>query len=286
LSNNSPPPLLYKYLAPTRVDVLGSLRVAFSTFAALNDPFEFLIRFDDNAIHERDDTVIRQGYTLENLVTVLREQPSGERLLEEMRALDGPDLRAGVSKMLEDYAGQSTTKARALLDATKGRYREFRDGGMVVFCCSANPLSVPMWAHYTAHEGFQIGFRPAEMFRFNGQESRTTSPLEITYHPEPPIVGADFSTIADCASRKMSDWAYESEWRYFSNRPLDFESPVPGIYLYPFNPMAVAEITFGIRAKDDFVAIVKRNTMHAGIQCRYFRVVSDNNSYQLKRDDC
>lgn len=122
--------------------ILSSSALSFTSFRALNDPFETL-------------AVLRNSPTRREAVTIYTSLKEG-----------GADTPDEILRYLEE-SHERDTQMRAELRATMN--------SLGVLCLSANPHDLLMWAHYAhAHQGVMIEFdaerledslQPRDVFR-------------------------------------------------------------------------------------------------------------------------
>lgn len=295
------PPLLYKYLHADRIDVLEHSLVRFSQPKALNDPFELVFLFDETGLRTQMDRIFGSAYAEkfsdqaldarfdEEAASVLKDPDLNEKLALLPRNLRR-QARRGFSRAVRSKSSELKNAvraqgARAMLEyadvisqETESIINEVVERS-VLFCASACPVSVPMWAHYSGnHTGLQIGFDPHEMFATLDNRMR---PQPVEYVDSIPVFGADFDR-SSFFLMKMRDWSYEQEWRFLY--PISRPSPIQEaeVILYPFSPSAIKEITFGLKAPATLVervAAMKKQYDRA----RLLRCVNFSEQYKMGR---
>jgi len=238
--------VLYKYLAPARLDVLERRRVRFTQPAAFNDPFEFKPYIESAASQEYIREHLEQNFD-EILRRELKEYPILSKLLPGESAVDLlrpfkssiPDL----FRLLEPH----------LLPGVAAAIHSALNANVGVLCLSEIRDSLLMWGHYTDnHEGFVIGFDQNHPF-FSvrlGPEDEFGFLRQVNYCRNRPRVTMANTTSAEWFETKSDEWAYEKEWRML--RVLeDAESRLEGvphpICLFSFPADAVVEIIAGLR---------------------------------------
>mgnify|MGYP002639813086 CR=1 FL=1 len=147
------------------------------------------------------------------------------------------------SEQAAEEAGRLDESHSASVLATLGEFRH--TSGIV--CCSANPLSNRMWAHYAdCHRGVCIGYR-TELHPF-------WLAMEVLYEdPNEPLEVVqtweqDVTRFCDHVSRrKGKEWDYEEEYRI----PV---GPIPEDHtrILPLDPGCISEIRLGVRIDPDF----------------------------------
>lgn len=261
------PPTLYKYLPPERADIFETGKVRFSQQSALNDPLEFHVELNlrhDLAEHiqaamaritpeQVAEAALLARSDYKDLLAKLPETTRPDthsRMVNEVAALAGPAtdaarlrLEEGIDALLPSVGTAFATEVAPALE------RHVR-----VFSCTANPMCVPMWAHYAeTHRGFQIAFDPRRIFAGN---SDAGSPTPIEYSDEPAVLtGPEDNFIY--LLRKAPDWAYEREWRYLMELDLDEDVTPALLHLVDFEIEAIEEVTFGLQASSETIARVR-----------------------------
>src|SRR5580698_7951792 len=144
--------VLYKYLAPDRLDVPEGRLIRFTQPAAFNDPFEINPCIESAFSQDHLREHVEQNFE-EILKRELKEYPVLRRLLPDEQVIDL--LRPFKSRILEivqmltpQFLPGVATKLTAAFNANVG-----------VLCLSEVRDSLLMWGHYTDnHQGFVIGF--------------------------------------------------------------------------------------------------------------------------------
>jgi hypothetical protein len=123
--------------------------------------------------------------------------------------------------------------------------REHFTTGIGLLCMVQHWQSPLMWGHYAEnHHGVCLGFDvPDEMPRkIIYTAERSTHVLDPTH----PVGGITFDQMRDVMLTKSSGWAYEEEWRLFSD--LKDADPTDGEFYIPFSKqLALREIIVGAR---------------------------------------
>jgi hypothetical protein len=252
--------ILYKYLAPDRIDVLRNRLIRFTQPRAFNDPFEFRPAFGE----------LVSGRTLE-------EHLSGEaferRVSDALKKAGVPDLVARAQFLQFASAGRTQAIAafRAAapgLRATLERvFEEQMSRHVGVLCLSEVRDSALMWGHYTdCHRGFVIGLDDAHPFFSKRRSAKDEFGFlrKVLYRRDRPDMRLDTaseSISADLFQTKSQEWEYEREWRMM--RALDEATKrIPqmpyDICLFDFDPGAVREIIVGMRAEASLFAEIHR----------------------------
>ncbi len=251
------PVILYKYLAPDRIDVLRTRRIRFTQPDDFNDPFEFRPPISATAFHSRAIAELDGSFD-QLLADELAKygsmiSPSAREQLWSRRA----DLRRSLPAVL----GQAVPSL--VHGIQSGIYKQLALQ-VGVLCLSEVRDSVLMWGHYTdSHRGFVVGFDSEHDFFLRRRGSRDEFGFlrKVAYQLKRPSVDLLATTAEEWFQTKSSDWAYEKEWRIVrvlseANCRID-RQPVP-ICLFDVPAEAVREIIVGLRAPADLVADLKR----------------------------
>ena len=168
----------------------------FATPASFNDPFDCAITLDDTKI---EDSV---AHALEQIAV-----DTGKPLSELDPNIKNTDLQA-----FQRYKEQLT---------------EVMGKQIGIYCLSANPSDILMWAHYAnAHRGFCVEYERTP----ENSLGRLAQP--VVYRDEIPSVSTrdltgDTSRLDDLWLTKSKHWEYEMEWRLLQmpggeSRRVDF----------------------------------------------------------------
>jgi len=242
--------MLYKYLAPDRIDVLENHHIRFTQSVVFNDPFEIKpvissIAPEDEARHKLNEMLpeclhkeylklppearsimsFKQFLILAQM-KLEKEMPNALALLDVFR----PIVQAGIS----DFANK-----------------------IGILSLTETPDNLLMWAHYaSSHEGFVLGFDNQHPYfdcrKGPGDELHYLRKVKyVDQRPNLPMIEL---TGDDVLLTKSSQWAYENEWRIL--RPLQeadevIEASPQSIHLFSFPPEMVREVILGYRISDE-----------------------------------
>lgn len=199
--------MLYKYLPSARVDVLRNLKIRFSPFESLNDPFEALPLFDhkdrqyiiDELVNAFEAGLLKdknhdgkyKGFVFD-VVKVLRQKIENDHLSPEV-------LGREMMKNIEEQIG--------------------------ILSLSRTESSLLMWSHYAENgKGFVLGFDSGNSFF--GKGNGVDRPVAVTYSEKRRVFDIsehdirNHENIPKIFSRKPLEWAYEEEERFI--RLFDF----------------------------------------------------------------
>lgn len=268
---DSLPRVLYKYLAPQRLDVVAKRLLRYTPLGAFNDPFEG---------RPYISALAPEGEARE---TLHRLVPSETKL-----AYDGlaAEIRAHVPYAAFAHLAEQLTAAREpeilapfsdlapLIKATM--FQKF-DELIGVLSLSEVPDSLLMWSHYAAcHTGFALGFdaRHSYFSEAKGPEDEFRHLRRVVYRETRPGGAMTALDGMDIFLVKSGHWGYEREWRVL--RPLadaqvTVQSTPFAVHLFEFPADVLKEVIIGARASEE----VKRElltTIRADASLRHIRV--------------
>lgn len=240
---------LYKYLAPTSLDVLENRVIRFTQPAAFNDPFEFrpCIESAVSQAHLRD--YVEQNFEA-ILKRELKEYPILSSLPYEGTAELLPLLKSQIPALFQLLQPQYLPSVSSAIDSGFNnnvgvlRLSEVRD-------------SLLMWGHYSEnHQGFLIGFDQDHPFFSirRGPDDEFGFLRQVKYCGNRPRVNLAHTAGTEWFETKSQDWSYEREWRMMrvlhdAQRRID-AAPHP-ICLFGFPVEAVTEIIIGLRSTQE-----------------------------------
>jgi hypothetical protein len=225
--------MLYKYLNPSRVDVIENLSIRFSQPSALNDPFEAtaLIKFSHSLKNESE----REFEKIIDEEGIDRNDPEYAVIRDEILS----ELYSNIEKIT--HPKRVGDEVMELVESAQG-----------VLSLSRTKESLLMWAHYgDSHKGYVLGLDENHaFFKAPDMRGRPTSPMNVTYTTQRLFVDADrdnYREILLCT--KSLEWAYEEEvrvFRTFGSRFSDFEKNTKGqIHLFSIPHDCIREVYFG-----------------------------------------
>jgi hypothetical protein len=241
---------LYKYLPPTRIDVLRNLRIRFSSPRVLNDPFELkpvVTGLAPNAVlldhlneglnervvadYEKLPTHVRALISLDQFQAKAREfMPNAEQAMLVMAQMATPMIQQQLEEKICDVIG--------------------------ILCLTTSPDNLLMWAHYAdAHRGFLIEFDSESPF-FHQQRSENDEfgyLREVRYQQDRPNMLMSEMEAFHVFLTKGLDWKYEAEWRML--QPLSSAETVlagenEAIHLFQFPGHGVTSLILGSRMSE------------------------------------
>ncbi len=261
---------VFKYLHPSRIDVLANQAIRFTPPLDLNDPFEqlpYISKIMEPKVYEtiinpslaeaaENPSIIKQVIEdPENGIpqylhdVLLQFFSSQDNLIEVLKGLD------------QDFLKPIFTLAEQIdLDLSKTMKDSFSERFGILSLTQSHD-SLLMWAHYgDSHRGFVIEFDPeSELFKNPNSKIKGIRNLrKVMYRkkrPEMSALGAmvvDHNKLNGFVSKvflvKSSEWRYERELRqiaYFEDPNKDFLVNQHGISLSKFAPKSILNVYLG-----------------------------------------
>jgi len=274
--------ILYKYLSPDRIDVLSKLKIRFTQFGAMNDPFEVSINIDkiseQTNIYEltKKDfrSLIDEGYEKYPLVQSIISKE------------DFINLALPLEEYLKQYVIENMNNVIELLpDVLKSKF----DIGMGALSLSEKCDHPLMWSHYSGnHMGYAIGFNSEHAY-FN-QRISVSDELrhlrKVSYVNKRPQVNLMNPNGVGIFTIKHTDWEYESEWRMilpFSDAAEIIHNDKYPIYLFDVPASSISLIILGSKMEDshkeEIKSILKSDTIYSHIEL--FNATLDKYSFKI-----
>ena len=277
---------LYKYLRPSRVDVLKNKTFVYSKPTRFNDPFDCLPHYKEtlelNPIGTRIyflkmafddfDTARLRAELINHVELSMAADPSFT--LDAVVPID-PSMP---SEHHSDFAsGFRTSIAPAMQDS------------VVALSLSEEANSLLMWAHYAEdHTGFVVGFCSDHAY-FNSAGGNPSNPgylNKVIYSSDRPsgVVGAMSAESAYLT--KGLEWSYEREWRVLQkvrNASRVIENSSGGIHLFEYPSDAVVQVVVGARATKETLDTI-RNIISDRVvwpNISLYQAVVDSQHYRL-----
>lgn len=236
LDNGSIPALLYKYRTVDQtLQFLNNPAIYFSDAATFNDPFEF-------------QAVVKASTNAADWYKVFRSERRDH---------------ASATRLTQLVLANSALAKKTVAGAFSNTQRT-----LGVYCLSAVPDSLLMWAHYAKdHTGACLCFRMA------GDLTAFNFPKAIDYSDRYPVITypGDKTDAILPLFHKSSHWAYEQEYRIIR---MDYQG------LQPVKQEGLAAIIFGARCSaDDRQRIRQAAAGFPGIQ--FLSAALSSDSYKL-----
>jgi hypothetical protein len=240
--------IVYKYVTPSRIDVLESGRIRFTQANALNDPFDVnpcLLEFMEGAKQFAREVYRGPPLTIEQIEVYARQEAS-----------------AFLLRLYPDYLILSLSKInnnRLMWSHYADRHR-----GLALGFDSTHPF-------------FSSWRRGTPLMEVEYDESRFVLPRSEAWTDD-NVVGAFL--------RKSNDWAYEEEVRMFARSTAasntDAEPNGVPIYLFDYPSECFKQVIFGVLADDEFklkvIKLVKEKHPHV----RFFQPMLNEINFDLE----
>lgn len=261
------PRTLYKYLSPSRTEVLKNLKIRFTQPSALNDPFEFNLTFQDIITGEELYDEFLTVDPLQRISEAIDSLPEAERSI--LSSLTPEQLELIKSQAVQNFfTFENMDKIRTEhitphTTTIKDKLKSGLDKHIGILSLSADATIAPMWASYADNSrGFVIGFDTTNTFF-----QRRRSPSDEFYHLRKVIYEdmqptSSLSKIAEnTLIQKSKSWEYENEWRMLlplstaNTQTTTLEGDE--VFLFEFPAAAISHIIFGLKAEDTTVRAVQ-----------------------------
>lgn len=225
--------MIYKYFAARwGIEFLKTLRVRYTQFAALNDPYE-------------GEVLIRDLLTSEQWAKA------------KQKLLDPNEFNPGLREIVADILRGKLAPIEALGICADWMRRERDHYG--VLSLSRTATSLPMWAHYCAeHTGIVVGFdADHSVFHDGGPSVRP-----VLYTAQCPEVVFSRMTGIDMWFTKNAQWTYEEEMRHTKILP-EIRQGTPHderghpVFLFELPRDCVTSIIAGSRASQDTISAIR-----------------------------
>ena len=235
----------------------------FRSVSSFNDPFDCTFQVDSSC-SEAERRRYHQ-YILE------KHEPSHDRhkIQETLNAAE-ENLGPGMTKFFDKMAQNQT-----ILEV----------GRRGLYCLSAVPNNILMWAHYAnAHQGFCLQFLNEQSQRFRvksnpeerGETPEFLGPAPVRYSKQYPVVNFirdDRMTVGikTCLT-KARQWKYEQEWRI-----VDINGPGP----HQFLPQCLTGVIFGCRMLEEHKKLIRDWCKDRQPAITYYEAKQSEDSYSL-----
>jgi Protein of unknown function (DUF2971) len=274
------PDSLFKYLPPTRLDVLKFLRIRFTQASSQNDTLE--LRPPTKGVAEP-----------ETLAHIARE-----RLKEAMWSMTAPDQKQwldakfpGLTEEIgEELLKQTTIKAVSSIERNYEQSRrkifEVTDHNFGMLCLSEIPTDIRMWGHYAdGGRGFLIEFDTKHpWFHCKREEQDSFRHLRrVRYESSRPATYLIETTEEDFLYTKWSAWRDEREWRIirnFNDAAQKLGQPDAHgneILLFSIPPESMKSVILGFSANPQFTNEI-RETLHRNITLEHIKLRTSTQS--------
>lgn len=252
---HQPPPLLFKYVIPERLDVLEHAQIRFSPPLNTNDIFEVRQAFD-LLMGPKMQGLLKELATEVDIDGAIREalddSPVAFLNVDQAKSLFSTFGGGGAENLMRGLLDDFIDHMPAQLNAqnTLDKLLDRVAGNQLLLSLSEKPDSSPMWAHYAANSsGFVLAFDTSSDFFRRGERHEMQGLHKVEYFDGrvSEIVENPYAALIS----KMSDWSYEHEWRLYAK--IDESSDVrevngASIHLVRFPREAVQRVILGLRA--------------------------------------
>lgn len=250
------PPIVYKYVAADRIDVLQNRKIRFTPPLNTNDIFEVRQTFDLLAGPRLQGLCAEVADEIdidEQITEAMKDTPFAGMTPEAVRTLFGGALGGDLETVLR---GQLDSFLHGYfiprMNAPESIDTLLSKLGSDLICLSLAEHfdSSPMWAHYAGNSsGFAIAFDTSDAFFRRGDGGGRQGLHKITYF-DGRITEVMDDPYAALMSKQL-DWQYEREWRLYLR--ASEASEVRGdesdlIHLVEFQKTAVQRVILGLRA--------------------------------------
>ncbi|HEY2391292.1 MAG TPA: DUF2971 domain-containing protein [Candidatus Angelobacter sp.] len=248
--------ILYKYLPPSRIDVLKHRKIRFTQPGDFNDPFEFRPQ-----IAKAADEKFTRNYVANNL----------ERIVDDELSKYGSLVDPASMKILKAAFMVQKDRLPALFDLLQPSMINFTsrfidnmlNRTVGVLCLSEICTSLLMWGHYTDnHRGFVIGFDSENSF-FSKKKTESDEfgfLRQVIYQLQRPVVVLSDTSSPAWFHTKCKEWAYEKEWRIarvLKEADAQIEVEPFSVCLFEFPNDSVVEVILGLRASSSTIQEIK-----------------------------
>jgi hypothetical protein len=244
--------VLYRYTTAERaINILISKRIFLPKPARFNDPFDCAIKFDPEITAEE---LIQSSF--------VSYRAEGH---------DWPSIKQILDQWIQADCTITKDKGEEMREVT----REFTEKNAImgVLSLSEDPLSPLMLAHYADHHrGACIGFYRTPENEL-GNDDITLPVLYSDIYPSvrfSEILKRDGSITRKLLFTKAKAWAYEREWRLFTDSGDDYKA-IPG---------DIAEVILGCRIDKSLAETIRKTCAEQDIPVFQCEQVSDRFEYR------
>ncbi|WP_187971069.1 DUF2971 domain-containing protein [Aquibium microcysteis] len=220
---------------------LAAGRLKFSPIAELNDPSEMLPTFRERAFLDSLEAIRKTGFSEDQFRWLGHQNAILQKLAPNMQAVPLPSSRQAANELIRAAAVYENAE---YMKRTFARTVDLIRGSVGVLCLTERYGSLPMWAHYAnMAKGFVVRFDGLRGC-FAGDETGSLKALKaVRYVDQFEGMTYDPSSQDNLFFSKLSDWAYEREWRVVL--ALSDCTSSDTLHLYEIDPHHVTEIICG-----------------------------------------
>ena len=274
--------MIYKYMPSDRIDVLRDLKIRFSPFESLNDPFEALPLF-----YSQDIDNVTNMLTGEFEKGLLKNNKNTGYTDFVKNAVSVLDQKIRTGPFSPSYFGKSQMQKINEIYPQLG-----------ILSLSRVNTSLLMWSHYAENgKGFVLGLDPKNYFFDEINKIGKTVP--VVYSQKRFVFDINEHNIKNVRnipiifSRKPLAWAYEEEERIFklldtTNIDTDtgekdkFEKK---IILSPVPHDAIKSIYIGYNTSNTMKNEIKNAIKKNGLQINVYQAKICDNDYNVFFDE-
>lgn len=277
-----PPPLLYKYVTPERVDVIERGLIRYTQASVLNDLFELNPHLMGFASVESRARAVATEFPK----TLLEEW---NNLPEAMKQMLPWDKMQALLAPIENQTIQALGQWDPLLTLQAKEGLAKASEQMPVLSLTVSRSNLLMWAHYADnHKGIVIGV-DAHHPHFNerrGDKDELRHLRAVQYRTDRPTLNLEDLSGPDLMLAKADDWKYEQEWRIVrsqsSAREVRHDKTTP-VYLFELPHEVIKEVVLGVRSGADTIDRVRQALDRETLKhVQVFHALPDAKSYQLE----
>lgn len=214
-----PPAVLYKYLAPERVDVLEGAAIRFTPPLNTNDIFEVRQTFDLVMGPKMQSYFEKTAKTInfdEQFQAALTDSGLGFLSVEQAKTLISTFVGGDAEKVARAFLSRAVEELPAQLNTPENveRLLEKIASNQLLLSLSERADSSPMWAHYASNSsGFVIAFNTNSDFFRRGDNGESQGLHKVRYFDGrlKEIIEDPYVALIS----KQVDGAYEREWRLY-----------------------------------------------------------------------
>ena len=244
--------MLYKYMAPERIEFLDNVSLRFTPPMDLNDPLECRPAVDFKDPDDYIAQVIKRNLNVTPKLLMKRHS-----LLTRSQAVKA--IKSAAKNMKRDFMQNIEKERIHEREIIMKQINNF----IGVLSLTEDPFNILMWVHYASNgSGYAIEFDESNQF-FHQLPSDARDCGEITpvkYTDQPVKIEFEPSRLEISHSllfTKKKCWSYEKEHRII--RELSKADQIKGkIHLYRVPYEAISAIILGYAATDDLLNKIKQ----------------------------
>jgi hypothetical protein len=293
---------LFKYLNPSRIDVIENLTIRFSRPNDFNDPFESYpslggikelageeTYYNEN-LKDRFDSIQNESI-LKHLPPIVKIAEEFKDSVSKMTLGEAALKIAGIDNIFKKVITEYPDKVEDHIASIINRDFNNRFG---ILCLSEKQDNLIMWSHYAMnHEGFVIGFDSKSVYF---DQRKNDSDLiriltKVEYKEERPELklynsgktGYDLAAylIKFALLTKSTHWIAEQEWRMIIDiRTADV---IKGnVYLFKFPVSMITSLYFGVKMGNELKVRIIQACRDQKIDVPIFETYRDPKKYAIK----